>query len=121
MGFGGRAEDGEDERDTAADWFGAVESRCLRQKELFLAVRCLPRCDGGSVEVDGDRISRGKASRQDIVTEVNYRLGHGGGYGDRGRFVLALHFEEAVCAGRRESLCGSVSLRGGGWRGMGGR
>lgn len=70
---------------------------------MLLAIGCLPGCDCGSVEVDRDRVATGETGCEDVIAEIDYGLGHGGGDRDRGGFVLALHCE-AVC-GVEDGIC----------------
>ena len=81
----------EDDGDAAADGFGAVEFGGGGEEELFGAGGEGPGGDGGAEEVDGDRIVGGEGYFDGVVGDVDDGLGKGGGDGDGGWFVFAVH------------------------------
>ena len=93
MLFGRRTEDGEDERHTATDRLGAVESGGGGKEELLRAVGGLPGGHGGAIEVDYNGVTGGKSGGEDIVGKVDGRLREEWRRRDRRRLVLAVHGE----------------------------
>ncbi|KAL2112535.1 hypothetical protein VUR80DRAFT_7273 [Thermomyces stellatus] len=94
---GGRPEDGEDERDAAADGLGAVEGGGGGEEEVLARTggrRRLPRGHGRAVEEDLDGVAGGERGGDGGVGVGGLRLGLGrraGGRGDGGRAVGAVH------------------------------
>lgn len=92
MVLGRWTEDREDDGDAAADGFGSVEFGGGGEEELFLSRRARgPGCDGGAEEVDGYGVLGGEGGAHGEVGDIDGGLREGGGDGDGGGFVFAVH------------------------------
>lgn len=77
--------------DAAANSFGSIQDGLGADEKLLYAAGELPRGDRGSIQMHGNRFSRGKLCFDDVSIDIDTWLRNRRSDANRGWFVAAIH------------------------------